>query len=113
MSKHAVIIGSLSTGFTVTGPFPDWGSAYLHSDTIALSENRHLNEIFKLKKPFDPSEGGFVLLVGDHLSGHDMWGPFPLDTAAADAGSPRRARTVNPFDRQYVVFRLTPPGEVK
>lgn len=108
MSNHVVISGSLATGFTVTGPFPDWDSAYRHSDTIASPENGYLNEIFELREPFDPLEGDFVLLVGDPLTGYDMWGPFPFGMAAAYAGSPLVPQTVNPHDRQCVVFRLTP-----
>lgn len=110
MSKHVVVSGSLAAGFTVTGPFPNWGSACHHSDTVAPPENGRLNEIFKLREPAIPSEGGFVLLVGNPIAGYDMWGPFPLDVTAANAASPFHAHTVNPDNQQCVVFRLT-PGE--
>ncbi len=111
MSKHAVISGSLSTGFTVTGPFPDWGSAYHHSECYCVPDTGQLGEIFELREPLDSSEGGFVLIVGDPLTGYDMWGPFLLDVATAAAGSPFHAHTVNPGNRQCTVFRLTPPEE--
>lgn len=103
MSKYVVISESLSTGFAVTGPFPNWGTAYQHANSRSA-------EIFELREPATPTEGDSVLLIGDPLAGHEAWGPFPFDTAA-NAASPFNNHTVNPDNRPCVVFRLTPPGE--